>query len=43
MDPEDLDRMALIEKIQKIDPDSLSAKEALDILYRLKQEADKLS
>ncbi len=42
MDPSDLQRMQLVESIQQLDVDSLSAKEALNLLYDLKESADKI-
>ncbi len=42
MDPADLQRMQLIEKIQELDVDSLSARDALSILYDLKSAAEKI-
>lgn len=42
MDPSDLQRMQLIEKIQELDVDSLSARDALSILYDLKNAAEKI-
>lgn len=42
MDPADLKRMQLIEKMQGIDVDSLSPRDALAILYDLKNEADQI-
>lgn len=42
MDPNDLARMDLTEQIQKLDVDSLSARDALNILYELKQRAEKI-
>lgn len=42
MDPSDLQRMQLVESIQQLDVDSLSAKEALNLLYTLKENADKI-
>ena len=42
MDPSDLQRMQLIEKIQELDVDSLSARDGLSILYDLKNAAEKI-
>lgn len=42
MDPADQQRMELVEKIQSLDVDSLSAREALDILYELAESASKI-
>lgn len=43
MDPDDLKRMDFVDKVHQLDLDSMSPKDALDVLYSLKKEADKLS
>ena len=43
MDPDDLKRMDFVDKVHHLELDEISPKEALDILYKLKKEADKLS
>lgn len=41
MDPKEVERLNFIEEVMKIDPDELSAREALDLIYKLKTQAEK--
>lgn len=43
MDPKEVERLNFIEEVKNIDPDELSAKEALDLIYSLKTKAEKVS